>query len=214
MDRNRRQATVRLFSPEDTIANYVNKYIICSLRRTPYGLQTESVSVASDDRVPLHPDVELAKAYILRAFSDDDETTAYIARWEFLSTAVSYVGKDSGEYGAELIRCAMELSLAHHMTNISGAIDVKLLKRAVFFSYGYIFTGAYSALIDVNVSNILYWSRSSLVKDKQLRHILSPTTEATLLEKSVLKDIKQTVQTLYAARQYGALLSDDKVWRA
>lgn len=123
MDQRRRVATLRLFSPDSKCADLKGRYALCDIRRSKYGLSTESL-VTVDSSFPYNPEVTIAQNYILNLFADTPDILRLLDATRFIEFAKQVLDPEPGFL---LVRLALELDIAQELSNLASEIDSHLL---------------------------------------------------------------------------------------
>ncbi len=131
-DKNMNVTTLRLFSPEYSMGDCSGHYIVVSpLIKTPYGLQTESVVQANGEALE-NPEVTIAETFIKEYCKSSPTLTNILLNKNLLQAMKSEVYYESGYL---LVKLAMELSLASQLTNLTDAVDKRVVEEILVSSY-------------------------------------------------------------------------------
>ncbi len=147
-------------------ASAKNHYVRFSLASTKYGFQTESVLIENTVVAPPE-EVEIAIKQIESALAVDEELLAYANQYNYIECLKSIM---YCELGYHLVEVATELNILDTYNNVSREYDIKLLRRAIITSRGYLLPhkNEYSKTL-LNTNMIL---RSGLKNDVKLIQLL------------------------------------------
>lgn len=126
-DRDRKIANIRLFNPEGSDADYKGRYIMCDISKNKYGFSTNTI-VTVDSQFPYSPEVAVAEKFISSAFADDPGALQAMQATSFIEIAKHYVAEEPGYV---LVRLAMELDVANELKNLTGDVDIGLVKQCL-----------------------------------------------------------------------------------
>lgn len=127
MDRARKLAQLRLFSPDGDIADLKDRYIMCDIRHSKYGFSTNFLSTV-DSAFPYNPEVEISERYILNAFAADTDILELLSDTKFLEFAKKTPDLEPGYL---LVRLAVELDLASELPNLLGEVNADVVRRCL-----------------------------------------------------------------------------------
>lgn len=126
-DRDRKISRIRLFNPEGSDADYKGRYIMCDISKNKYGFSTNAI-VTVDSQFPYSPEVAVAETFISKTFAEDAGALQAMQSTSFLEIAKYYVAEEPGYI---LVRLAMELDVANEMKNLTGDVDMGLVKQCL-----------------------------------------------------------------------------------
>ena len=187
-------ATLRLFDYENKHVDYSGKYIKTNLKRNQYGFQSEMIKPL-DEEVYVNPEIALAKNFIMNYFSNDPVALAYIESTSvlnYLEEAVDY------EKGYGLMRLAMELSMVDSMKNITKDVSLAAIGQALLLQHGWM---TRASVMSKSYSNIAIGWNSMFPERKLVMQLLDEALEEKPVESSILKTIKDTVNTILEVRK-------------
>lgn len=137
-DRDRKLARLRLFNPEGSDSDYKGRYILCDISRNKYGFSTNAI-VTVDSQFPYSPEVAVAETFITKTFAEDTGALQAMQSTSFIEIAKRYV---SEEPGYVLVRLAMELDIANELVNLTGDVDVALIKQCLLLDKFWVLNSA------------------------------------------------------------------------
>ena len=126
-DKDRKTAKLRIFNPEGSDTDYKGRYIMCDISRNKYGFSTNAI-VTVDSQFSYSPEVAVAEKFIMDTFANDLGALQAIQSTSFIEIARQYVAEEPGYV---LVRLAMELDLANELANLTGDVDMGLVKQCL-----------------------------------------------------------------------------------
>lgn len=187
-------ATLRLFHPENTDAQFAGKYILTELSRSKYGFKTEKI-VPINKEMLSNPEVEIARQYILNYFANDAVAYPYINKTcilDFLSDVVDY------EQGYGLMRLAMELAMVESMENITKDVDLTTIGHALLARRGYL---TRTSALSPSVNNVVIAMNYQWTNKQLMLQLLDDALEEKPNEFVVMQSVMNTVDTILAVRK-------------
>lgn len=180
IDMNSKQFTLKIFARtekvttdvESLVIAAVGHYIEFNLEMTKFGYRTDDIYVMPNV-VEVSPEVEVAKAVIMREIEKDEALTAYDKMHQIVQNLTSVI---DGEPGYALVRIASEIYMINAVDNISNELDIRAMKRAAICSRAYLLphTTNWSRPL-INTNRVL---RTPILKDdKEMLLILDVLAE-------------------------------------
>lgn len=188
-DRQRKIATLRIFSPDKRIEDLNGHYILTNIRRNKYGFSTDTV-VTVDSQIPLNPEVEIAERFIEQAFDACEDIKKFLASSQFFEYAKEDVQEERGYI---LVRLAIELSLAMEMDNLMKEVNIETIKICLLLEKLHLMSA--SQLHPELVSYALA-QRYSLSQRTEAIHTLYSEDPAYNKERTILAQIKSMADAI------------------
>lgn len=205
IDKSSHQFNIRMFLDNDqelinntlsTIKEMIGKYVLCHVMLNKFGYNTQEITLYN---VPVvaQQEVEIAFNMLNEYVVTDTELNEYVSNYNMLDYLKTIV---SGEVGYQLVSMAMECMIIDTLGDMSYDFDIKVLKRAVFCSRGYLLPNKTKlSKVVVNITQVL---RTSLKKDKELLNILDPLSiEDVSYNKWMYLEISKFVSSIIEARR-------------
>lgn len=214
MDKKRNVSEVKLFDPERKTADFAGRYLKMDLRKNKYGFNATDIFLIDSLTSSANPEIDLAKNFIIQAIQSDSKLVEVVQKSNILQAMMDYLDEEEPERGYIIVRVAMEMAQALEMLNMSPIVDVELLLRAIVLNRGYVLTRKENSTRSKQMHNLINATTyaSSMVNNKMLC-LLETDPEVDLLEVSVYRQIRETVNILIKARRRGTYtLSTDKKW--
>ena len=189
-DKDRRLSTIRMFSPTGSDTEYRGRYIMCDIHRNKYGLSTQAVTTI-DTAFAYSPEVTIAESFINKAFADDAAVLQDMQSLNFISTAKAYVAEEPGYL---LVRLAMELDLANEMANLTGDVDMALIKQTLLLDKFWVLQSASPFRRDIVAYAM--GSRAKFPNKREAMQILYSDAEEFAAPRTMVNSIKQMVDNL------------------
>ena len=134
-DATMRIAKVRVFDYDSAMPNLKNKYIAGNIRKTMYGLQAEKL-VPIDTVAQENAEIPIAKQFIQTYLSTNDKQSFdFVESSKLLALMEKVVDY---EMGYNIVRLAQELSLCAQFTNLTDAVSVLTVSRALIAQHFYL----------------------------------------------------------------------------
>lgn len=158
---------------KELLEGMIGSYIMFDLEVNRFGFQCKEITGLSYKGGTVSPEVGLARTILENALSEDPTLNELVSSVKLLD--VLYDRMD-GEPGYNLVRMASEIYFVNAMSNVSGDVDVKAIKRAVFCSRLHFLSK--NTKWSKSVFNINRILRSpELSKDKELLMVLDVLSE-------------------------------------
>ena len=133
-----RTAKCKIFDCDPGDINYVGSYVQCNLRKSKYGLQVDNESevVLVETVAQENAEIPVCKAFIENFLKQKDPATStYIENIkliEHLEKTLDY------ERGYSIVRLAQELYVSQQLENLTDAVSVTTIIRAIVSRYLYV----------------------------------------------------------------------------
>lgn len=214
LDRKRNSALMKVFNPEHyDMAAFKGKYLLCDIRKTKYGLQTQAVNVKEELDIHANPEMELARQFIQNELADDEVLHKEVSLLNLLEVLASYSEPGSKlETGTLLIQTAMEIAMAGEFRNLSREVDYRLLRRAFIANKLYSLTHNETQSLSKEMQSVMKLT-STKISNKKMIALIEENPSITMLEHKLMRQITDTVKTLLEnTKSEGYVLSSNKVW--
>lgn len=185
MDKARRIASIRKFSPDSKVIDMRGRYVLCNIKRNKYGLSTDGDVVTVDSAFPYNPEVAIAERYIYNTFSNNADILKVIEESSFIAGAKHTVDIEPGFL---LARLAIELELASSIANCLGEVDTDLIKRCLLMSKLNMFQ---KSLFYEDITGFIMIQKQSFERKQDVLLTLYATEEKFTLERLALAKIKE-----------------------
>lgn len=187
-------ATLRIFDYENKSADLAGHYIVTTLNRSKYGFQTHEAKPLNGDGY-VNPEIEIAKNYIHRYFSNDVVANDYMVKLNLLEVLEEHVDYEIG-YG--LMRLAMELDIAASLRNLSNDFNLEAVGHILLCSRGYL---SRSSALSPTFNNVLLASQYLWPQRRIITECLDESLEEHPKEYDIVKKIKEMVSTILEIRK-------------
>lgn len=185
MDRERKIATLRLFSPTTRDAEFKGRYVMCNIRRNQYGFSTESLTTI-DTVFELSPEVTVAEKFITDAFADDKEMLAVLQASSFIPFCKRAIAEEPG-YG--LVRLAIELDICNEMANLVQDTNFTLVRQALLFTHFDVLNS--ESVYEKGIVNFVTISKYPFTSKKDVLQLLFSDVEHFKREREMLRSIQK-----------------------
>lgn len=186
MDKERRVATIRKFSPDSKVLDMRGRYVLCNIRRNKYGFSTDTDIVTVDGGFPYNPEVDIAEKYILSTFAKDSDILAMIKDSGFIPCARNNIDI---EPGFMLARLAIELELTSSIANSLGEVDTDLIKRCLLMEKFKVFQK--NSLLDEKITGFVMVQKQSFTRKQDVILTLYSSEEKFSLERLTVGKVRE-----------------------
>lgn len=216
LDKKRNIAKLKVFNPErQDYSKFIGKYLVCDLRKTKFGFNTQEVHVKENLTISANPEIELAKRYILNTIAEDEALAAAVEKINLLHFMSVYNEEGDLETGYLIVKTAMEVSLASEFRNLSQHIDFNLMRRAFILNKLFVLTDNEEETRSKELQCILKVGATGIPLTKKLLSLIESNSKKVLLEREMMNNISSMVKKLLenTKAQGLLLLNTDKVWK-
>lgn len=199
LDSDWRIAHCKQFTPDDRDTDFVGKYILAEIIRTPYGLQVDEFTVMENLESIRNPRIDLSYNYVKNIIGKDKDLQRAVAMSGILDGILNYKIDEDLEIGYEIVRLANELYVSESLVNISKSISIKTLNRYLVMSRLFMTKYKETSTLAPEDMNITLFQRLPIVTDTKVLALLSDRSRVNLPERDIVRSIKELSKTVVNA---------------
>lgn len=194
-DRERRQATLRLFDPVSRELDLKGRYIMCDLRRNRYGLSTSEFTTV-DSTYPYSPEVEVARSFVTSTFAEEPELLNVLQSTGYMDIARRYIDMEPGYI---LVRLACALDIVNEIGNMSKEADIPLLRHAVLLSTFHIFNSA--STFKQDLVTFVMANKHNFPGSREACQLLFSEDKEYATQRAIYNKVQEMADTLVKAKK-------------